>query len=98
VIATNGNVQFGAGYAFAQKWWMFSPSVSGLVGFLETDGSFQLTDYTYWNAGLTLGFMENWSADVRYWDTDVNNAGCAVNFFSRSTCDSRVVGTIKAAF
>ncbi len=28
------------------------------------------TDYTYWNAGLTLGFMENWSADIRYWDTD----------------------------
>ena len=24
------------------------------------------SDYTYWNAGLTLGFLDHWSADVRY--------------------------------
>ena len=29
-------------------------------------------DYMYWNAGLTLGFMERWSADVRYYDTTYN--------------------------
>jgi uncharacterized protein (TIGR02001 family) len=90
--------EFAAGYAFSNKWWIFAPSVSGLIGFLETDGSFQTADYTYWNAGLTLGFLENWSADVRYWDTDFTDAGCAANQFARSVCDARVVGTIKAAF
>ena len=29
-------------------------------------------DYTYWNAGLTLGFLEHWSADIRYYDTTYN--------------------------
>ena len=38
-----------------------------------------LPDYTYWNAGLTLGFMDHWSADVRYFDTDYSDAECAVN-------------------
>ena len=91
--------EFGAGYAFTNKWWIFTPSVSGLIGFLETDGSFQPVDYTYWNAGLTLGFLENWSADIRYWDTDVNDAGCVNDFaLGRDQCDARVVGTIKAVF
>ena len=53
----------------------FSPSISGLVGFQSFEDK-RLTDYTYWNAGLTLGFMEHWSADVRYWDTIYNDAEC----------------------
>ena len=50
-------------------------------------------DYTYWNAGLTLGFWDkpNLSVDVRYWDTDYG-AGCG------TLCDSRAVGTLKATF
>jgi hypothetical protein len=36
-------------------------------------------DYTYWNAGLTLGFMERWSADIRYWDTNYSDAECFIN-------------------
>ena len=78
-------------YAFASKLFnFFSPSVSGLVGWQWID---QATDYTYWNAGLTLGFMDNWSADIRYWDTDLS--GCTSGVFS---CDARVVGTLSASF
>ena len=78
-------------YAFTKKWWIFTPSVSALVGWQWIDEG---VDYTYWNAGLTLGFMENWSADVRYWDSDISDASCAVP----NTCDSRVVGTLSASF
>jgi uncharacterized protein (TIGR02001 family) len=75
-------------YAFAGKLFnFFSPTVSGLVGWQWFENS---TDYTYWNAGLTLGFMDNWSVDVRYWDTDFSSCG--------SFCDARVVGTLSAAF
>jgi uncharacterized protein (TIGR02001 family) len=85
--------EFYGGYSFAQKWWMFAPSVSALIGFVETDGSYVAADYTYWNAGLTLGFWDkpNLSFDVRYWDTD-NGTGCG------QLCDARAVGTLKAAF
>jgi uncharacterized protein (TIGR02001 family) len=85
--------EFYGGYSFAQKWWMFKPSVSALIGFVETDGSYIAGDYTYWNAGLTLGFWDkpNLSVDVRYWDTD-DGTGCG------TLCDSRAVGTLKATF
>jgi len=78
-------------YAFGGKLFnFFTPSVSGLVGWQWIDEG---TDYTYWNAGLTLGFMDNWSADIRYWDTDVTDAACGGDL-----CDARVVGTISASF
>jgi uncharacterized protein (TIGR02001 family) len=84
-------LELGAEYAFANKLFnFFSPSVSGLVGWQWVD---DLDDYTYWNVGLTLGFLDNWSADIRYWDTDLS--GCTSGLFS---CDSRVVGTISASF
>ena len=35
-----------------------------------------LADYTYWNAGLTLGFLDHWSADIRYYDTNYNDDEC----------------------
>ncbi len=57
-----------------------------------------LPDYTYWNAGLTLGFLEHWSADVRYWDTTLMTTSASPQLASRSACDARVVGTIKAVF
>jgi uncharacterized protein (TIGR02001 family) len=88
-----------ASYAFSGKLFnFFSPSISALVGrqwFEEV-----AHDYTYWNAGLTLGFMKNWSADVRYWDTDLSPGGCAllVTYTSGSQCDERVVGSLKAVF
>lgn len=74
-------------YAFGGKLFnIFTPSVSGLVGWQWIDAG---GDYTYWNAGLTLGFMDNWAVDVRYWDTDIS--AC-------TNCDGRVVGTITASF
>lgn len=85
------------GYAFAGKLFnFFSPIVSGGVGFQSYDEVAH--DYTYWNAGLTLGFMEHWSLDARYWDTDYNNAECLVNSGGRDNCGATVVGTLKAVF
>jgi len=81
-------------YAFQNKWWIFSPSVSGLVGWQWT----QSYDYTYWNVGLTLGFLDHWSADIRYWDTDFSSTGCAGFSGFRDSCDGRVVGTLSASF
>jgi uncharacterized protein (TIGR02001 family) len=84
-------------YAFGGKIFnFFSPTVSGLVGFQSYDEV--SPDYTYWNGGLTLGFLEHWSVDVRYWDTDLTDAGCVINSGGRSNCDERVVGTLKAVF
>jgi len=79
----------------------FSPSFSALVGWQWNDpdayGGTNV-DYTYWNAGLTLGFMNNFSADIRYWDTDLSDAGCALFNGFADNCDSRVVGTLSASF
>ena len=52
----------------------------------------------YWNAGLTLGFYERWSADIRYYDTDYNSTQCFAQSGGRDNCDARAVGTIKATF
>ncbi|MCJ7598458.1 MAG: TorF family putative porin [Methyloceanibacter sp.] len=85
------------GYAFSKKWWnFFSPSVSGTVGFQSYEKN--AADYTYWNAGLTLGFMDHWSADVRYFDTTYNNAECLAQSGGRNNCDARAVGTVKVTF
>jgi uncharacterized protein (TIGR02001 family) len=70
---------------------MFSPTVSAAYGNVRANDHDD--SYNYWNVGLTLGFMEKWSVDVRYWDTDLD--GCTSGVFS---CDSRVVGTVKYTF
>lgn len=78
-------------YAFSNQLFnFFTPSVSGLVGYQWFDAG---GSYTYWNAGLTLGFMDNFSADIRYWDTDISTAACG-----GPNCDARVVGSISASF
>ncbi|MFN3745901.1 MAG: TorF family putative porin [Hyphomicrobiaceae bacterium] len=72
---------------------------SALVGHQWGDdaayfGAFGTDEYTYWNAGLTLGFHERFSLDLRYWDSDLD--------FCQSTrlfhCGARFVGTAKATF
>jgi uncharacterized protein (TIGR02001 family) len=84
-------------YAFTGKLWnFFTPSISGGVGYQSYEEV--ASDYTYWNAGLTLGFLERWSADVRYWDTSYDETECAIQSGVRSACDARAVGTIKATF
>jgi uncharacterized protein (TIGR02001 family) len=88
-------LELSGSYAFAGKLFnFFSPSVSALVGWQWVDENVGWDPYTYWNAGLTLGFMENWSVDVRYWDTDLSGADVSAGTFS----DSRVVGTLTASF
>jgi uncharacterized protein (TIGR02001 family) len=82
-------------YAFSGKLFnFFSPSVSGLFGTQWADSGG--TDYSYWNAGLTLGFLDHWSADIRYWDSDLSAASCGD--FTAHNCDSRIVGSVTASF
>lgn len=83
-------------YAFSgQLFNFFSPSVSGLIGWQWVEDN---VDYTYWNVGLTLGFMDNFAADIRYWDSDLSDAGCVSFNGGINNCDARVVGTISASF
>jgi uncharacterized protein (TIGR02001 family) len=85
------------GYAFSGKLWnFFTPSISGTLGFQSYDKV--ASDYTYWNAGLTLGFLDHWSADIRYYDTDYSQGECLIQSGGRENCDARAVGTIKATF
>ena len=84
-------------YAWTNKLWnFFTPSISGTVGFQSYEEN--ADDYVYWNAGLTLGFHERWSADIRYYDTDYNEDQCFAQSGGRDNCDARAVGTIKATF
>jgi uncharacterized protein (TIGR02001 family) len=90
-------------------WREWSPSFSALIGYQTAagDAADKLVyranvtgdddHYVYWNVGLTLGFLEKWSIDVRYWDTNINRPadGCRGPLFS---CDERVVGTLKFTF
>src|SRR5262245_47963966 len=71
---------------------MFTPTFSATLGHVNFPDAPDLPDfdYTYWNVGLTLGFLEKWSLDVRYWDTDSDICGFI--------CASRVVGTVKYTF
>lgn len=90
-------IEGGVAYTFNGKLFnFFSPSISGLVGYQSYEAI--IPNYTYWNAGLTLGFLERWSADIRYWDTDYSDAECFINSGGVSNCDARVVGTVKASF
>ena len=74
---------------------MFSPTFSATLGRVNFQDDSD-TDWTYWNVGLSVGFLEKWSVDLRYWDTDGD--GC-LNFASGAgTCDGRVLGTVKYTF
>ncbi|MGA7457789.1 MAG: TorF family putative porin [Methyloceanibacter sp.] len=92
-------IEGGVGYTFGHKLFnFFAPTISGLVGFQGFEHTDILPEYTYWNGGLTLGFMEHWSVDVRYWDTNLSEDDCFTTTSVRSACDGRVVGTLKAVF
>ena len=55
---------------------MFTPTFSALIGYqVGTDNAYRTRitaggddNYLYWNAGVTFGFLEKWSLDLRYWD------------------------------
>jgi len=96
-LGNSNAIEGSVAYAFSQKLFnFFSPSLSGTLGFQSYEKL--AADYTYWNAGLTLGFLDHWSADVRYYDTDYSKTDCFNQSGGRSNCDARVVGAIKATF
>jgi len=70
---------------------MFTPTVSGLVGYTDFQSDVGV-DYTYWNAGLGLG-VDNISFDLRYWDTDASSAECFVTS-SANACSERFVFSV----
>jgi uncharacterized protein (TIGR02001 family) len=93
-------------FTFIGREW--SPSVSALIGYQAATGggadkaryinNVTLDDdhYLYWNAGLTLGFLEKWSLDLRYWDTNIDRADdCKGPLFA---CDERFVATLKFTY
>ncbi|WP_244534609.1 TorF family putative porin [Hyphomicrobium sp. CS1GBMeth3] len=58
---------------------IFTPTISGLIGYSDASEAgffFGEDDYTYWNAGLSLG-VEKFTFDFRYWDTNISNEGTA---------------------
>jgi uncharacterized protein (TIGR02001 family) len=93
--------------ALHREW---TPSFSALLGYQVASGStsdrlvyvnnvtVDDKDYLYWNAGVTFGFLDKWSIDFRYWDTDIKKSpgfSCSVDLFS---CDERFVATLKFAY
>jgi uncharacterized protein (TIGR02001 family) len=83
--------------AFSQalpKFSIFTTTFSAAYGHTEwQNGLLSGDDYSYWNAGVSLGFMEKWSLDLRYHDTD--SAG--FNLFG-TNADERYVATLKYSF
>ena len=87
-----------------QAYWGVTPTISALYGHQwgnNNDYAARIANgddnYAYWNAGVTLGFLEKWSLDVRYWDTDLSRSNdfCNGNYFQ---CDSRFVATLKFTY
>ena len=98
-------------FAFAQalpKVGMFTPTFSALLGYQVGDDTAYITrnmangddDYLYWNAGLTFGFLEKWSLDLRYWDTSLSDNAGGSGFCRGPTfqCDERFVATLKFTY
>jgi len=86
------------------KFGMFTPSFSALIGYQKgNDLAYRVMagngddNYLYWNVGLTFGFLEKWSLDLRYWDTNIDNVGLAAGFCKGAVlqCDERFVATLK---
>jgi uncharacterized protein (TIGR02001 family) len=87
-----------------QAYWGITPTISALYGHQwgnNNDYAARIANgddnYAYWNAGITLGFLEKWSLDLRYWDTDLNRSNdfCNGNYFQ---CDARFVATLKFTY
>ena len=91
--------------ALHREW---TPSFSALLGWQSNEGnnSYRFSygngddHYLYWNVGFTFGFLEKWSIDFRYWDTNLssNSGGSAFCKGQTFQCDERFVGTLKFTF
>ncbi|MBO0766234.1 MAG: hypothetical protein J2P50_16825 [Hyphomicrobiaceae bacterium] len=73
---------------------IFTPTFGATVGrsFFADKFLGQDLSYTYWNVGVTLGFREKWSLDLRYHGTD------GEGFADTPLADDRFVGTVKYSF
>jgi uncharacterized protein (TIGR02001 family) len=86
----------------------WTPSFSALLGWQINEGnaSYKFTygngddSYLYWNVGFTLGFLDKWSLDFRYWDTNLssNTGGSAFCRGQTFQCDERFVATLKFTY
>lgn len=99
---------------FAQelpKFGMFTPTFSATLGYQAGKDASYISligngddNYLYWNAGLTLGFMEKWALDLRYWDSNLGDNAGGKSFCDGSTnsghlqCDSRFVASLKFTY
>jgi len=91
--------------ALHREW---TPSFSALLGWQKatSDKAVYINNitgdsdsYLYWNAGVSFGFLDKWSIDLRYWDTNIDKApgfgSCSVDLFS---CDQRFIATLKFTY
>jgi uncharacterized protein (TIGR02001 family) len=112
-----GNVFTGeAGFEYTlPKIGRFSPAISALLGYQAGDDNRYKAligngsdNYLYWNAGVTIGFHEKFSLDLRYWDTNIDNNSTKLlgssNFCDGKAsggvfqCDGQFVATLKATW
>jgi uncharacterized protein (TIGR02001 family) len=85
-----------------------TPTLSGLVGYQKGNSSASYlgnfgnlsTSYTYWNAGINLGFLEKYAIDIRYWDSNLskNAGGSAYCRGQTFQCTSTLMGAFKVTF
>lgn len=66
----------------AEKW-----TISGAIGNQSVDIAGVDVDYSTWNLGVGYAITDNFAADLRYHDTDID--GC-------NLCEGRVILTLKA--
>jgi uncharacterized protein (TIGR02001 family) len=91
--------------AIHREW---TPSFSALLGWQKAASDKAIyvnnitgddSSYLYWNAGVSFGFLEKWSIDFRYWDTNIDKqpgfGSCSIDLFS---CDQRFVATLKFTY
>ena len=91
--------------AIHREW---TPSFSALLGWQKATSDKAVyvnnitgddSSYLYWNAGVSFGFLEKWSIDFRYWDTNIDKqpgfGSCSIDLFS---CDQRFVATLKFTY
>jgi len=99
---TSDALEGSVGYTFPswKLWNFFTPTISATLGNQWFENQDVQPDYLYWNAGLTLAFLSHWSADIRYYDTDLGKGPteCVLLTTLRDGCDARAVGTIKVTF
>jgi uncharacterized protein (TIGR02001 family) len=88
-----------------------TPTLGAVLGYQSGDGIRYRAlvgngsdDYLYWNIGLTLGFHERFTLDLRYWDTDIKSNNAAAGFIDgfctgqTFQCDEHFVATAKVTY